>query len=131
MSRARRHASDIAGRRGRAGAARQDDSTLSGVTWVDVRERAVYEKILAAHFAARRHPRLSPDEFLRGMLTADERMTEAYLTFDYLQGRAPEFAPFLVRALGYPSEAAAEADVAAKHGDAVETRVQWFQQTGR
>ena len=98
---------------------------------LDERERAVCEKILAAHLAAKAEPRLSVDEFLRGLLTTDERLTEAYDTYDYLQGRAPAFAAFLVAALDYPDEAAALADVRSKYGEGLDARLSWYQQTGR
>lgn len=98
---------------------------------MEATERCVYEKILAAHVAAAENPRLGVDEFLRRLLSAEERATEAYLTFDYLQGRSPEFAPFLARALGYADEAEARADVAGKYAQAIRGRLDWYQQTGR
>jgi hypothetical protein len=98
---------------------------------VDGVERTVYEKILAAHLAARERPRLGVDEFLRPLLSPEERRTEAYATFDYLQGRRPEFGPFLVRALGYPNEEAARTELDAAYGEAIRNRIAWYEQTGR
>lgn len=98
---------------------------------MDSQERTAYKKILAAHFASMDQPRLSVDEFLRPLLHADDRRTEAYATYDYLQGRKPEFAPFLVRVLGYSSEGLARAELNAEFGDTLNNRLTWYQQTGR
>ena len=94
-------------------------------------DRAVYEKILAAHLASKNQIRLSPDTFLRALLTTGDRDTEAYATYDYLQGRSPEFAAFLVRRLGYSNEASAQADLDSKYGDTLNSRLERLQQTGR
>jgi hypothetical protein len=98
---------------------------------VEAAERTVYKKILAAHLASARHPRLSVDDFLRPLLAPEERATEAYDTYDYLQGRTPEFRAFLVSALGYADEEAARRELEAEYGEALRGRLAWYEQTGR
>ena len=98
---------------------------------MDEAERTVYEKILAAHLWSRRNPRLGPDEFLRPLLTPEERSTEAYITYDYLQGRLPAFAPFLTRVLGYASAEAAREELGGRYQQALDARLSWYQETGR
>ncbi len=98
---------------------------------LDATERTVYEKILAAHLWAARSRRLGADEFLRPLLDAEERKSEAYATYDLLQGRAPEFAPFLLRILGFTDEETALRDLGARYGEALEARLNWYRETGR
>ena len=94
-------------------------------------DREVYEKVLVAFYAARAHRRLRVDDFLDALLTPGERRSAAYLVYEYLQGRTPEFADFLRRALGYADAAQAEAALRAKYREALEGRMAWHAETGR
>ncbi len=98
---------------------------------MDDAERTVYEKVLAAYYAAEEQPRLRQDDFLWDLLTPDDRASDAYRTFEYLRGRSPEFAAFLCRELGFPDAASAARTLTAKYADGLRTRADRFQLTGR
>jgi hypothetical protein len=93
-------------------------------------ERIVYEKILAAHEAARAEPRLRPDDFLRVLLSAAEMRSDAYLVFEYLQGRSAAFREFLRREFGYVGDGEAAASLQAKY-PAIAERLQRYRSSGR
>lgn len=98
---------------------------------MDETERTVYEKVLAAYYAAEEQPRLRQDDFLYDLLTPEERASDAYRTFEYLRGRSPEFAAFLCRELGFSDAAAAAGALTTKYADGLRTRADRFQSTGR
>ena len=91
----------------------------------------VYEKVLAAYYAAAQHPRLRQDDFLFELLRPEERGSDAYRAFEYLRGRSPEFAAFLCREMGFADPTEASEALTAKYGDALRTRVDRYQTTGR
>jgi hypothetical protein len=108
------------------------DNAVYGRGWsVDEEDRTVYRKILAAHLAAAEHPRLGVDDFLWPLLSPQERQSEAYLTYDYLQGRTDAFREFLLRELGYASPQDAWKDLEGLYGDAIRARAERYERTGR
>lgn len=94
-------------------------------------DRAVYEKILASFLAAGESDRLTPDDFLASLLGKGETESGAYLAYEYLRGRTPAFAAFLVRELGYRDEEEARRDLWERYGERVEARARRFEERGR
>lgn len=85
-------------------------------------DRRVYEKILYAHLLMReswdgaKH-RQTLDRCLAWLLEPGDRDTAAYLQFEYLRGRDPDFIPFLRGVLGFPDDDAARAELEHRHGE--------------
>jgi hypothetical protein len=85
-------------------------------------ERRVYEKILYAHLLmldswdGGKH-RQTLDRCLGWLLEPGDRDSPAYLQFEYLRGRDPDFIPFLRRVLGFADDAAARAELERRLGD--------------
>lgn len=98
---------------------------------MDQAERVVYEKILAAYYAAEEHPGLSQDDFLFELLTTEERNSDAYRVFEYLQGRSSEFAAFLCQSLGFTHPAEAQTALTAQYGPLLQARIDRHATTGR
>lgn len=98
---------------------------------MDDAERTVYEKVLAAYYAAEQHPRLRQDDFLFELLRPEERGSDAYRAYEYLRGRSPEFAAFLCREMGFADPGSASDALTAKYADTLRARANRYQTTGR
>ena len=81
----------------------------------------MYEKILFAHFLqegswdGRKH-RQTLDRCLGWLLQPGDLRTAAYLQFEYLRGRDPDFIDFLRDILGMPDDAVARAQLQERYG---------------
>lgn len=93
-----------------------------GVRAVEAAERRVYEKILLAHYLqedswdGRKH-RQTLDRCLGWLLTPEDVGTVAYLQFEYLRGRDPDFIDFLRGMLGVSEDARARQDLLERYGE--------------
>lgn len=85
-------------------------------------DRRVYEKILYAHELMRdswdgeKH-RQSLDRCLGWLLEPGDTDAPAYLQFEYLRGRDPDFIPFLRGILGLPEGPASRAELEGRYGE--------------
>ncbi len=98
---------------------------------MDTAARTVYEKLLAAYYAAEQNPGLGQDDFLFELLTTEERDSDAYRIFEYLRGRSPEFAAFLCQSLGFTNPTEAQKALTARYGDRLRERMDRHATTGR
>lgn len=84
-------------------------------------DRRVYEKILFASLLMReswdgeKH-RQTLDRCLGWLLEPGDTEAPAYLQFEYLRGRDPDFIPFVRETLGLPDGPAGRAELEAKYG---------------
>lgn len=81
----------------------------------------VYEKILFAQYLVEdswdgQKYRQKLDRCLGWLITAEDVRTPAYLQYEYLRGRDPDFVGFLKETLGVSDEAAMKEDLQRRYG---------------
>jgi hypothetical protein len=84
-------------------------------------DRRVYEKILFAQYLVEdswdgQKFRQTLDRCLEWLITAEDVRTPAYLQYEYLRGRDPDFIGFVKEMLGVSDEAATREDLERRYG---------------